>query len=133
MMQSLARRTLRPSLFSCSAGIGSSATLRSSSVTRGVCLPSEATRNQHTVAFIGSGNWGSAAAWLAAQNAIKHDEFNDTIRMYVHEETIGGADDAEISEAWKVVSPHLVNGEMDATALQLLGAEVGVSISRAER
>ena len=35
-------------------------------------------------------------------------------------------------EAWKVVQPHLVDGEMDTTALQLAAAEVGVAISRAE-
>ena len=52
--------------------------------------------------------------------------------MYVHEETVSGADNEEIAEAWKIVTPHLVSGEMDSVALQLLGAEVGVSISRSE-
>jgi len=84
------------------------------------------------VAFIGSGNWGSAAAWLAAQNAIKHDLFHDSVKMFVHEETVSGAGSKEIHDAWKIVRPHLIDNEMDATALQLLAAEVGVSISRAE-
>ena len=34
------------------------------------------------VSFVGSGNWGSAAAWIAAQNCLRHDTFNDTIRMF---------------------------------------------------
>ena len=84
------------------------------------------------VAFIGSGNWGTAAAWIAAQNCLRHNTFHDTIRMFVHEETVEGAGRPELMEAWKVVQPHLVDGEMDTTALQLAAAEVGVAISRAE-
>jgi glycerol-3-phosphate dehydrogenase (NAD+) len=84
------------------------------------------------VAFVGSGNWGSAAAWIAAQNCLRHDTFNDTIRMFVHEETVEGAGRPELREAWKVVEPHLVDGRMDTTALQLAAAEVGVAISKTE-
>ena len=84
------------------------------------------------VAFIGSGNWGSAAAWIAAQNCLRHDMFNDSLRMYVHEETIEGASRPELREAWKVVEPYLNDGQMDETALQLAAAEVGVAISRYE-
>jgi len=84
------------------------------------------------VSFVGSGNWGSAAAWIAAQNCIRHDLFADEVSMYVLEERVSGAAKQELNEAWKVVTPHLRNGAMDAIGIQLIAAEVGVAISRAE-
>ena len=40
------------------------------------------------VAIIGSGNWGSAIAKLVGQNCAKHDSFETTVNMYVHEESV---------------------------------------------
>lgn len=45
------------------------------------------------VSFIGSGNWGTAAASIAAQNVLRHDDFDDHLRMYVHEESVPGPDE----------------------------------------
>ncbi|CAE6425176.1 unnamed protein product [Rhizoctonia solani] len=43
------------------------------------------------VCVIGSGNWGSAIARIAARNAKKHsDTFEEEITMYVHEEEVDG-------------------------------------------
>merc|ERR1719199_2383500 len=44
----------------------------------------------HRVAVVGSGNWGSVAARIAAQNALRHPEFDDEVRMWVFEEEING-------------------------------------------
>lgn len=44
----------------------------------------------HKVAVIGSGNWGSVAARIAAQNALKHPDFDDEVRMWVFEEEVNG-------------------------------------------
>lgn len=45
------------------------------------------------VSFIGSGNWGTAAASIAAQNLLRHNDFDDQLRMYVHEESVPGPDE----------------------------------------
>ena len=37
----------------------------------------------HRDSVIGSGNWGSVAARIAAQNALKHPEFHDEVRKWV--------------------------------------------------
>lgn len=47
------------------------------------------------LAIIGSGNWGSAAARIVAQNALRHPEFEDEVRMWVFEEKVG---DDKLSE-----------------------------------
>ena len=52
--------------------------------------------------------------------------------MYVREESVEGADRDELIQAWKVVKPHLQDGEMDPVSLQLLAAEVGVALSAQE-
>jgi len=42
------------------------------------------------VSVIGSGNWGCVAARIAAQNALRHPEFHDEVRMWVFEEQVNG-------------------------------------------
>merc|ERR1719422_959583 len=42
----------------------------------------------HRVSIIGSGNWGSVAARIVAQNAAKHPEFDERVRMWVFEEEV---------------------------------------------
>lgn len=49
----------------------------------------EAGKEKEKIAIIGSGNWGSVIARIAAQNTLKHPEFDDEVRMWVFEETIG--------------------------------------------
>lgn len=50
-----------------------------------------ATRSEaHKVTVIGSGNWGSVAARIAAQNALRHPDFDDEVRMWVFEEDVDG-------------------------------------------
>jgi len=82
------------------------------------------------------GNWGSAASWIAAQNTLLHPEwFESTVEMYVHDELVSGADTDEVKAAWNILSPYLSeeSGEViDATAIQLLAAEVGVAMTRSE-
>jgi len=49
------------------------------------------------VAFVGSGNWGTTAGMLAAQNAAKHgDLFQKEVNMWVFEEEVGGRKLSEI-------------------------------------
>ncbi|ODV92344.1 hypothetical protein CANCADRAFT_85019 [Tortispora caseinolytica NRRL Y-17796] len=51
----------------------------------------------HKVSVIGSGNWGSVTAKIAAQNAIEHpDLFDQHVRMWVHEEQVNGKNLSEI-------------------------------------
>ena len=80
------------------------------------------------VCFIGSGNWGSAAGWVAAQNTLRNpDYFNAEVNMYVHDEIIDGANTDEVLMAWETISPFLSerdDGTIDATAIQLMAAEV---------
>ncbi|KAL3683270.1 hypothetical protein R1sor_001292 [Riccia sorocarpa] len=45
-------------------------------------------RGMDRIAVIGSGNWGSAAARLAASNARRLPDFQDEVRMWVHEEKL---------------------------------------------
>lgn len=48
-------------------------------------------RVKQQVAIIGSGNWGSAIAKLAAENAAKHtDTFQKDVPMWVYEEQVNG-------------------------------------------
>jgi len=42
------------------------------------------------VAIVGSGNWGSTAAKLAASNTSKSDLFETDVRMWVYEEMVNG-------------------------------------------
>jgi len=42
------------------------------------------------IAMVGSGNFGSALVRILGRNAIKHDTFDDEVKMYVHEEMIDG-------------------------------------------
>merc|ERR1719198_1631795 len=42
------------------------------------------------IAMIGSGNFGSALVRILGRNALKHDVFDDEVKMYVHEEMIDG-------------------------------------------
>jgi len=48
------------------------------------------------VCCVGSGNWGSAIARIAGQNAAKHDCFNTTLNMWTFEEMIEGKKLTEI-------------------------------------
>ncbi|POW10387.1 hypothetical protein PSHT_08803 [Puccinia striiformis] len=47
-------------------------------------------RVKQQVAIIGSGNWGSAIAKIAAENAAKHDAFEEEVPMWVFEEQVNG-------------------------------------------
>ncbi|KAI9622844.1 hypothetical protein KEM48_009729 [Puccinia striiformis f. sp. tritici PST-130] len=47
-------------------------------------------RVKQQVAIIGSGNWGSAIAKIAAENAAKHDAFEEEVSMWVFEEQVNG-------------------------------------------
>eukprot|EP00808_Paulinella_micropora_P025272 g48660.t1 len=40
------------------------------------------------IAVIGSGNWGSTAARIVGQNALRHTQFHDDVVMWVNSETI---------------------------------------------
>jgi len=42
------------------------------------------------IAMVGSGNFGSALVRILGQNALRHDVFDNEVRMYVHEEMIDG-------------------------------------------
>jgi glycerol-3-phosphate dehydrogenase (NAD+) len=42
------------------------------------------------VTVIGSGNWGSVAARVCAQNTLKYEDFDDEVRVWVFEEIIRG-------------------------------------------
>lgn len=48
------------------------------------------------VCIVGSGNWGSAIAKLAGQNAAENDMFDSTVNMWVYEEMIEGRKLTEI-------------------------------------
>mmetsp|Transcript_155709 Transcript_155709/g.275068 ORF Transcript_155709/g.275068 Transcript_155709/m.275068 type:complete len:459 (+) Transcript_155709:89-1465(+) len=48
------------------------------------------------VVVIGSGNWGSTAARIVAQNTMKHDDFDDEVNMWVYEEMVDGRKLSEI-------------------------------------
>ncbi|ORM39787.1 Glycerol-3-phosphate dehydrogenase [Babesia sp. Xinjiang] len=48
------------------------------------------------VCVIGCGNWGTAAAKLVAENAIRYPEFDDQVRIWVLEETFEGRKLSEI-------------------------------------
>jgi len=42
------------------------------------------------VAIVGSGNWGSAVARIAARNVLALPQFQEEVKMWVFEETVGG-------------------------------------------
>lgn len=42
------------------------------------------------IGVIGSGNWGTAAARLIAENVQRLDDFDDTVKMWVFDEKING-------------------------------------------
>eukprot|EP00965_Chrysotila_dentata_P212185 6186876-Pleurochrysis_carterae.AAC.2 len=42
------------------------------------------------IAMVGSGNFGSALTRILGQNALRHKEFDDEVRMYVYEEMVDG-------------------------------------------
>jgi glycerol-3-phosphate dehydrogenase (NAD+) len=48
------------------------------------------------VCIVGSGNWGSAIAKLAGQNAAEKEMFDNTVNMWVYEEMIEGRKLTEI-------------------------------------
>lgn len=48
------------------------------------------------MAIIGSGNWGSVVAKIAAYNAVRNSIFEDEVRMWVYEELIEGQKLSEI-------------------------------------
>lgn len=48
------------------------------------------------VCIVGSGNWGSAIAKLAGQNAAENDMFDSTVNMWVYEEMVEGRKLTEI-------------------------------------
>ncbi|OZC08085.1 glycerol-3-phosphate dehydrogenase [NAD(P)+ ] [Onchocerca flexuosa] len=49
------------------------------------------------ITLVGSGNWGSAIAYIVGRNARKHDDdFDIEVRMWVHEEIINGKKLTEI-------------------------------------
>merc|ERR1719460_2160444 len=48
------------------------------------------TAGSEKIAMVGSGNFGSALVRILGRNALKHDVFDDEVKMYVHEEMIDG-------------------------------------------
>ena len=48
------------------------------------------TAGKEKIAMVGSGNFGSALVRILGQNALRHPQFDDEVRMYVHEEMIDG-------------------------------------------
>eukprot|EP00900_Chrysochromulina_parva_P019144 jgi/Chrpa1/27230/Chrysochromulina_OHIO_Genome00008171-RA len=42
------------------------------------------------ICMVGSGNFGSALVRILGRNALRHDVFDNEVRMYVHEEMIDG-------------------------------------------
>eukprot|EP01065_Artemidia_motanka_P041829 TRINITY_DN547_c2_g1_i1.p1 TRINITY_DN547_c2_g1~~TRINITY_DN547_c2_g1_i1.p1 ORF type:complete len:795 (+),score=235.66 TRINITY_DN547_c2_g1_i1:63-2387(+) len=48
------------------------------------------TQKQKRVALLGSGNWGSCVARIIGQTCSELEEFEDVVRMYVHEEIVDG-------------------------------------------
>merc|ERR1711988_439873 len=42
------------------------------------------------IAMVGSGNFGSALVRILGRNAMRHDVFDNEVKMYVHEEMIDG-------------------------------------------
>ncbi|KAJ9192236.1 hypothetical protein DTO166G4_7289 [Paecilomyces variotii] len=52
-------------------------------------MPSQTYQRKHKVAVIGSGNWGSAIAKIAAENTAAHsDTFQRDVQMWVFEEKV---------------------------------------------
>merc|ERR1719238_1700906 len=48
------------------------------------------TAGSEKIAMVGSGNFGSALVRILGRNALKHDVFDNEVKMYVHEEMIDG-------------------------------------------
>merc|ERR1719359_1372698 len=48
------------------------------------------------IAMVGSGNFGSALVRILGRNALKHDVFDNEVKMYVHQEMIDGKPLTEI-------------------------------------
>ena len=48
------------------------------------------TAGSEKIAMVGSGNFGSALVRILGRNALKHDIFDNEVKMYVHEEMIDG-------------------------------------------
>jgi len=46
------------------------------------------TAGKEKIVMIGSGNFGSALVRILGRNAMRHDMFDDEVRMYVHEEIV---------------------------------------------
>eukprot|EP00457_Paulinella_chromatophora_P008809 gb/GEZN01008856.1/.p1 GENE.gb/GEZN01008856.1/~~gb/GEZN01008856.1/.p1 ORF type:complete len:364 (-),score=66.79 gb/GEZN01008856.1/:84-1175(-) len=46
--------------------------------------------NKEKICMVGSGNFGSALVRILGRNALRHDVFDNEVRMYVHEEMIDG-------------------------------------------
>merc|ERR1719482_824912 len=49
-----------------------------------------AAAGKQKICMVGSGNFGSALVRILGRNALKHDTFDDEVKMYVHEEMIDG-------------------------------------------
>lgn len=61
---------------------------------------------RHNVAVVGSGNWGSVAAKMAAESAAEHSkDFETPVRMWVFEETV-----PIVKSAWAAAGAQLGNG-----------------------
>lgn len=72
------------------------------------------------VAVIGSGNWGSVAARIVAQNALKQSDVDDTVNMWVFEEQLP-VGNAEFEQAFRHRAGQ--KGALDAQQLHELIAE----------
>jgi len=55
-----------------------------------------ATAGKEKIAMVGSGNFGSALVRILGRNALRHDIFDNEVKMYVHEEMIDGKPLTEI-------------------------------------
>ena len=49
-----------------------------------------AAAGKEKICMVGSGNFGSALVRILGRNALKHDIFDNEVKMYVHEEMIDG-------------------------------------------
>merc|ERR1719174_3277330 len=54
------------------------------------------TAGSEKIAMVGSGNFGSALVRILGRNALKHDIFDNEVKMYVHQEMIDGKPLTEI-------------------------------------
>jgi len=69
---------------------------RLSNTSRPMGLRAFSTGATEKIAMVGSGNFGSALVRILGRNALKHDTFDNEVKMYVHEEMIDGKPLTEI-------------------------------------